>query len=87
MRIYALAHPREEVLAATTAKTSRSPEPFDAIMAKIDEDVAAGFLDRIFNGFNHASIAEAPLGGRHRPQAEGGVPRGRGHDLSRPRVG
>lgn len=58
MRIYSLQHPNEEVLAAACAKTSRDSRPFDEIMKTIDDDKAQGFLERVFNGYNDASVAD-----------------------------
>ena len=57
-RIYALRHESEEILAATSCKTSRSKLRFDEIAKTIDEDRAAGLLDQVFNSYNHASVAD-----------------------------
>ena len=59
-RIYPLS-PRdlsEEQIAVTFARTSRSPEPFDEIAARVSADVAADFHERWVLGYGHASVAE-----------------------------
>ena len=47
-----------EEIAVTFARTSRSPEPFDEIAAKVTEDNAAEFNERWVVGYGHASVAE-----------------------------
>ncbi len=47
-----------EVIAVAFAKTSRSPEPFDAIAHELSEDKAKEFHERWVVGYGHGSIAE-----------------------------
>lgn len=57
-RIYPLKHASEEVVAVAGAKCSRSPEPFDQIMAGISEEMAGDFHKKWVVGYGHASVAE-----------------------------
>ncbi len=59
-RIYPLS-PRdltEEQIAVTFAMTSRSPEPFDDIAARVTAESAADFNERWVVGYGHSSVAE-----------------------------
>ncbi len=60
MRVYVLS-PKvysQEVIAVTFAKTSRSPLPFDAIAAELNEPESARFHEKWVIGYGHASVAE-----------------------------
>lgn len=48
----------QEVIAVTFAKTSRSPLPFDAIAAELNEPESARFHEKWVIGYGHASVAE-----------------------------
>ena len=48
----------EEQIAVVFAMTSRSPEPFDEIAGKVNEEQAAGFHERWVLDYGHASVAE-----------------------------
>jgi thymidylate synthase ThyX len=59
-RIYLLS-PRKlspETIAVAFAKTSRSPETFDAIAAGLTDDKSAKFHEKWVVGYGHASVAE-----------------------------
>ena len=59
-RVYLLspkAYP-PEVIAVAFAKTSRSPEPFDAIAAELNADQSRRFHEKWVVGYGHASVAE-----------------------------
>ncbi len=47
-----------ETIAVAFAKTSRSPLPFDAIAAELNEAAAASFHEKWVVGYGHASVAE-----------------------------
>ena len=47
-----------EQTAVAFAKTSRSPDPFDAIAQQVSEQAAADFNNRWVIGYGHASVAE-----------------------------
>ncbi|NPA30528.1 MAG: FAD-dependent thymidylate synthase [Chloroflexi bacterium] len=47
-----------EVIAVAFAKTSRSPEPFDAIAAELNADQSRRFHEKWVVGYGHASVAE-----------------------------
>lgn len=47
-----------ETIAVTFAKTSRSPEPFDAIAAELDAEKSARFSEKWIVGYGHSSVAE-----------------------------
>lgn len=57
-RIYSINHPSEEVRAVAAAKCSRSPEPFDTILAGLTDTKAADFNEKWVLGYGHASVAE-----------------------------
>jgi len=58
-RIYTLPNNlMPEVKAVTFAKCSRSPEPFDKIVAELTEEKSAEFHEKWVVGFGHSSIAE-----------------------------
>ena len=58
-RIYTLPNSlMPEVKAVTFAKCSRSPEPFDKIVAELTEEKSAEFHEKWVVGFGHSSIAE-----------------------------
>ncbi len=60
LRVYVLS-PKvysQEVIAVTFAKTSRSPLPFDAIAAELNEPASARFHEKWVIGYGHASVAE-----------------------------
>ncbi len=59
-RIYLLS-PKEftpEIIAVAFAKTSRSPETFDAIAAGLTDEKSAQFHEKWVVGYGHASVAE-----------------------------
>lgn len=49
---------RPEVIAVAFARTSRSPEPFDAIAEALNDEAAARFHEKWVIGYGHASVAE-----------------------------
>lgn len=60
LRVYRLSPKTysQEVIAVTFAKTSRSPQPFDAIAAELNEPESARFHEKWVIGYGHASVAE-----------------------------
>lgn len=59
-RIYLLS-PKDfspETIAVTFAKTSRSPQPFDAIAAELNDERSAKFHEKWVVGYGHSSVAE-----------------------------
>lgn len=59
-RIYLLS-PKDlspETIAVTFAKTSRSPQPFDAIAAELTDERSAQFHEKWVVGYGHSSVAE-----------------------------
>lgn len=57
-RIYVLEGKTEENIAMAMAVTSRSPEPFDKILAQIDEKKSSNFLEKFYITYGHGSIAD-----------------------------
>ena len=57
-RIYVLEGKTEENIAMAMAVTSRSPEPFDNILAQIDDKKSSNFLERFYITYGHGSIAD-----------------------------
>lgn len=57
-RVYSLRGYPEEVIAVAFAKTSRSPDPFDAIAKDLSAEASAKFHERWVVGYGHASVAE-----------------------------
>jgi thymidylate synthase ThyX len=58
LRVYALDDLPPEVVAVTFAKTSRSPEPLDAIARELSETESSRFHEKWVIGYGHSSIAE-----------------------------
>ena len=57
-RIYMLNGLPPEVVAVAFAKTSRSPESFDAIARELNEDKTRQFHEKWVVGYGHSSVAE-----------------------------
>lgn len=57
-RIYPLAGYPEEAVSVAFAKTSRSPEPFDAIISELDHESTKKFHETWVIKFGHGSVAE-----------------------------
>ena len=59
-RIYPLDHTvlTQEQMAVVFAMTSRSPDPFDQIAARVSEEKAADFHEKWVLDYGHASVAE-----------------------------
>lgn len=57
-RVYVLAGKPEEDIAMAMAVTSRSPLPFDQILAKTDSTKSGKFLEKFYITYGHGSIAD-----------------------------
>ncbi|MCK4319097.1 FAD-dependent thymidylate synthase [Candidatus Micrarchaeota archaeon] len=57
-RVYTLDGYPEELIAVAFAKTSRSPEPFDKIVAELNEIKSREFHEKWVVGYGHSSVAE-----------------------------
>ena len=58
LRVYTLDGLPAEVVAVAFAKTSRSPEPFDAIARELTETDSSRFHEKWVVGYGHSSVAE-----------------------------